>query len=380
MTAKRNLRNAGGHFVIFLIGNLAIGPLVIVTLMRNEIADDLNVKVLQISLLYGLYFLIVGFGGRYLEPKLTFFPLKAKFVIAASSLAMGTFGCSYAKDSVVLISVFIIFVAFIGGIPFLTPLASFAVGRLSERPALGLAVATLGQLTGFGAWRSALSAMDILHDWRRAFMTCGYALLVLLLPLILLFNWQTAEPIAINKITATKRIPWGFIYLSGAGYGFAAFCGTTIITALPYLEIPAGVYIFSVSAIVGRLALSCMFDCGWKISIIGLSAMFLFISTTMVCFSGSELAIVSILGIMLFGLSYGGFLPPTLVYLRYVFPHRKADASSLLFYFGTLGVGAGSVISGVLAAQVSGIIAPLAACTAFVAMICTTAFLAYSAR
>jgi MFS family permease len=67
---------------------------------------------------------------------------------------------------------------------------------------------------------------------------------------------------------------------------------------------------------------------------------------------------VSIAGVLLFGASYGGFLPTALVYLRKVYPFRKSHSQH--DFLGGLGIAEGSIASGAIAiAPALGPTAPL---------------------
>jgi MFS family permease len=335
----------------FLMVNIALGPLVALTLYRSRIAVDLGVPQFAVGGLYGAYFVAAGTCGRFILPHLARFEFRHLLLFGAFGLVVGSAICSYLMSSIAFFCCFVIAVGLVGGAPYMAPLADHVMSRMQARPTFAFAVATLGQLTAFGFWGVLFESMMSEDDWRRAFRIVSIIATVSL-PVLAWSMRHDAE--AGMPILPSGRIliraPWYLAQRVAVGYAFIGAAGTIVITNLRAVADAAGassfiIVVFSAASIVGRLGASHVFDFGGRLAMMLGTAALLVASCALFTLT-NRVAAMAFVGAALFGVAYGGFLPVALVWVRRTYPHRRADVSSLMFYWGGIGVAAGSIASG----------------------------------
>jgi hypothetical protein len=327
-----------------LILNVALGPLVVVTLFRSQIAMSLGVSEILVASLYGGYFFLASLGGRYIaESDVSSSSLL--FVIGAIGVIAGCFLCRFANSFSLFGVCFLFSISLVGGAPFLSPLAHRVIISTPGSPALGLAIASLGLLTAFGLWRSIFNILAI-ENWRDSLWVAGWIAAFVLPALSFIVQQRRASTLADTWTGVRAHVPWRYINWAAVGYGFLAVSGTLIIINFPELDRNdnvgiSSIVIFSLAAAIGRLGMATGFDAGWqKPSLLTALALTL-VSTALLAVASHAVNIA--VGLFLFGLGYGGLLPIAMVFVGNVYPYRRPSASSRLFYWGGVGVAVGSL-------------------------------------
>ena len=225
---------------------------------------------------------------------------------------------------------FLILVCALGGAFFLAPIASFAMTRSGSASALALGVATAGQLTCFGAWSFALQFF-VLDDWHAAFQSA--AAFIGVMSLLAVFILKPATMV----VTVGIEIESGRLQIRHLFVVYLLVCLTATEMIL-YLNSPGAVasgfsiYVFSSSALLGRLLVPGLFDIGWRRSLIVLSGIVFALGIATLWFA------LSLGGIAAAGFGYGALLPVlmTFIYLRY--PNSKKRSSYEMFAYGSVGI------------------------------------------
>lgn len=342
--------------------NLAFGPLAAVLAYKADIAASFGLSGAVIGCLYGLYFVAAASAGRYVDPLLASVGLRPKLLASAAAICVGAVCCTTTGYFIVFACLFVLCLGCVGAGPYLAPVAVYARESLPGRPAMGTAVATVGQLTSFGAWQLAFKFCGV-SRWQAAFELVAVASLVFLVPLAL-----TMTPLQ-RTVEMRPRFQQGSvdaraITLAIAGYGGACLGGTLLITGLASSGATWGgmraYECFSVSALGGRLVLAWVFDRGYRV-VATFAASGAFVASS-IALSGpwTEPRFV-LAGSIALGLGYGGLLPVASMLLSSATAGSQAAAAARMFHAGAIGI----LVAGALS-----VVAADSSFTAVVALLC----------
>lgn len=331
------------NFYVFAVVNVAMAPIVLVARFHREIADQLGVHDTLVSSLYGLFFVVGGCVNFWTQKHQGRLAVHLRCALAGALLSVGQFICSISTHFLSFGVSFLVLVSALGGAFFMAPIAAFAMTRTGSASALALGIATAGQLTAFGFWAFALRSLGI-DDWRSAFEAGALSVAALSA-----FGLIALVP---ARMTVTAVLPveagrLGARHLFSA-YTLVCFTATELVLFISSPSMPASVsyvYLFSVSALAGRIAIPAIFDIGFRRASIVVAASL---------FAVGLLALLLIpiwLATIVAGFGYGALLPVLMAFVFIRYPARKTKSSYEMFAFGSVGMLAASFANGIIVSE-----------------------------
>ena len=318
------------NFYVFAVVNVAMAPIVLIAGFHREVADQFGVHETLVSSLYGLFFVVGGCFNFWTQKHQVRLAIRLRCVLAGALLSIGLFICSICDNFSSFGISFIVIVSALGGAFFLAPIAAFAMTRTGSASALALGIASAGQLTAFGFWAFALRSLEI-HHWRPAFEASAFLVaalsafgLIALVPTRMTIT--LAPPIEKGRLAARHLF---------VAYTLVCFTATALILFISTTITAEGlppVYLFSASALVGRVVIPAIFDMGFRrCSIVAAAFLFALGMLSLLFIPISSATVVT-------GFGYGALLPVLMAFVFIRYPAHKTQSSYEMFAFGSVGM------------------------------------------
>jgi MFS family permease len=333
--------------VAFGMMSISMGGPILAILTKRQIAISYGVPEFVTASLYALFFLIVGLGGGLVSKASDKLGFRAICVTAGLSTIAGSVLCYYTENVFVFGLSFGLLICFLGSAPFFAPLVALTLNFFPNRPALNVAIPTMGQLVSFGPWRLVFDLASAPANWRLGFLAlaCGGVLQIIF---GFMFNLQKDTSLVAPRDWQWRGVPlWPF----GANLFLLMLGATIFITSLKEIETDRnlgqiGLFgIFSVFALLGRLCFAFFFDSGKHSAAIWISNL----CTLMACgifLISAEFPVLTFLASAALGFGYSGYLPVMVAFTKlHCRGSRQRNARRILM-LGAVGVAAGSILSG----------------------------------
>lgn len=350
----------------FLLVNAALGPVVALAVYRPQIAEAYEVPQWMVSALYGSYFIAASTGGRLVAWFQDSIGMRGLLFIGAAGITVGGVVCGVTNSYLLFAFSFTMVTGLVGGMPFLSPLAGYIASRVGNRGALGLAIATVGQLTAFGIWRSAFVALET-ETWDAALVASSTVGALVIITLAIAFDTQSVDATPPSS-GITLKTPQSLIKYAVAGYTCLGAAGTLTLISLSAYESAWPIICFSIAALIGRLLGALLFDQGMR-KATSAGAAVLVLAACLVLLFWSETQLTVIIGTAMCGFGYGAFLPVALAQIRLSYPMSRTRVTSLMFYWGSVGLASASVGAGTMGADSLGDAASVAAAVALASVV-----------